>query len=143
MAMYHYRRFLTQGPKGFELGNFYHGGYEPFYVQPLTGPTVKSFRDIRLMTEVIRTEHAAVPCKWYFYRADLNPDRAGKHPYQDGQLVGFEAFLDPDLDPCEVYLHEYKKDEKGRELPGKMEIRYGDKRYGVLAIKTFSMGATK
>ncbi len=71
MAMYHYHRFLTLGPKGFksfgEAEGFSAGGVEPVYVQPLKGAEAKDFKDIRLMADVIRTEYAGVTAKWYFF----------------------------------------------------------------------------
>jgi S1-C subfamily serine protease len=141
MAMYHYRRFLAQGSKGFESANFFHGGVEPIYVQPITGPEVKTFKDVRVMTDVIRTEHAGVAAKWYFYRSDLNPQLQGKNKYKDYELIAFEIFVAHDQDPCEVYLHD-SKEINGRLLPTKMEIRHGDKRYAVLSLKDYKMAAT-
>jgi S1-C subfamily serine protease len=141
MAMYHYRKFLTQGQKGFESNNFTHGGVEPIYVQPLTGAEAKSFKDIRVMTDVIRTEHAGVTGKWYFYRNDLNPQLQGKSKYKDYELIAFEVFVAHDQDPCEVYLHD-AKEINGRLLPTKMEVRHGDKRFTVLTLRDFKMAAT-
>ena len=141
MAMYHYRRFLTMGPAGFESSNFYHGGMEPVYVQPITGPESKSFKDLRVMTEVIRTEHAGVSGKWYFYRSDYNPTLQGKTKYKDYELIAFEIFVVHEQDPCEVYLHESKEID-GRLLPTKMEVRNGDKRYAVLSLKEFKLDKT-
>jgi serine protease Do len=139
MAIYHYNRLLVLGPKGFE-GGYAHGGVEPVYVQPLTGPEAKSFSDVRVMAEVLRTEHAGVAAKWYFYRADLNPLLRGKAPYQEYELIAFETFVAHDQDPCEVYLHESKPVE-GRLLPTKMEIRHGDKRYCVLNVANWKLTA--
>ena len=137
MAMYHYRRFLTMGVKGFE--EFSAGGVEPVYVQPLVqGKDPIPFEKIRLMADVLHTEHSAVEGKWYFYRADLNPQFANKHPYPDYALIGFEITVAVQQNPCEVYLHEYKEVD-GRQEPGKMEVRNGDKRYGVLTIKDQKM----
>jgi serine protease Do len=138
MAMYHYRRFLTQGEKGFESKNFVHGGVEPIYVQPLSGPESKSYKDIRVNCEVIRTEHASVEGKWYFYRSELNPHSKDKLKYKENELVAFEIFVAKDQDPCEVYLHESKEID-GRLLPGKMEIRNGDKRYAILSLKDYRL----
>ena len=142
MAMYHYNRFLTLGTKGFDSNTGYsHGGTEPVYVQPISGPETKSFKDIRIMAEVIRTEYAGVAGKWYFYRSELNPQLAGNSKYKEYELIGFEIFVAHDQDPCEVYLHE-SKEINGRLLPGKIEVRHGDKRYAVLSIKEWKLGAT-
>jgi serine protease Do len=139
MALYHYRRFLTMGPKGFESGNFAHGGHEPFYPVPLDAKKM-SVKDARVMTEVIRTEHADVPAKWYFFRKDLNPQMQNP-PWPDGALIGFEVFITKDQDPCEVYLWDYKATD-GRMLPHKAEVRHADRRYAVLTLNTFQLSAT-
>jgi serine protease Do len=141
MAMYHYRRFLTLADKGFESNNFFHGGNEPIYVQPINGPESKSIKGLRVNCEVIRTEHAGVPAKWYFYRSELNPQLKDKPKYKDYELIAFEVFVLHEQDPCEVYLHE-SKEFNGRMLPTKMEIRNGDKRYAVLSLKDFKLGDT-
>jgi len=141
MAAYHYRRFLTQLQKGFEGNNFTHGGVEPIYVQPITGPETKSFKEIRVDCEVIHTEHAGVAGKWYFYRSELNPRLKDKAKYKEYELIAFEIFVSKELDPCEVYLHD-SREVDGRLLPGKMEIRNGDKRYAILSLKDWKLGAT-
>jgi len=139
MALYHWNRFLTLGPKGFDTENgFLHGGVEPIYVQPMTGDEVKSFAGIRVMAEVIRTEYAGVTGKWYFYRPELNPTLQEKTKYKDYELIAFEIFVAPDVDPCEVYLHD-SKEVDGRLLPGKIEVRHGDKRYVTLEIKDYKL----
>jgi S1-C subfamily serine protease len=142
MALYHYDRFLTLGPKGFDgADGYFHGGVEPIYVQPITGAESKKFADIRVMTEVIRTEYAGVAGKWYFYRSELNPQLANDRRYKDYELIAFEIFVAPDQDPCEVYLHD-SKEINGRLLPAKMEVRHGDKRYATLSIRDWKLGAT-
>src|SRR4029079_18148557 len=77
MALYQYKRFLTLGPAGSENDRCNHAGVEPVYFRPLTEPKEpkqkKKLEDYRVWAEVIRTEHADVPAKWYFYRRDLNP----------------------------------------------------------------------
>ena len=83
MALYQYKRFLTLGPKGSEGDKCQHAGMEPVYMNPVSGPP-KKFDEIRVWCEVVRTEHASVPSKWYFYRADLNRQMPGTGPYPDG-----------------------------------------------------------
>ena len=142
MAMYHYNRFLTLGPKGFDSeGGFVNGGVEPVYVQPIVGAEAKALKDVRVMADVIRTEYAGVAGKWYFYRADLNPQLQGKTKYKEYELIAFEIFVAKDQDPCEVYLHD-ARESNGRLLPGKLEVRHGDKRYSILDIKDWKLGAT-
>ncbi|MCE9533336.1 MAG: trypsin-like peptidase domain-containing protein [Planctomycetes bacterium] len=142
MAMFHWNRFLTLGPKGFDGTNgFFHGGSEPIYVQPITGNESTVFKDIRVMAEVIRTEYAGVAGKWYFYRSDLNPQLKDRTKYKDYELIAFEIFVAHDQDPCEIYLHE-SKEINGRLLPTKMEVRHGDKRYSILSLRDIKMAAT-
>ncbi len=124
MALYQFRRLLTAADKGFE-GGFSHGGMEPFYPMPADGVKPKSYRDIRMDTEVLQTEHAAVLAKWFF-----SP--------KDHGLLGFEAALSKDHDPCEVYLSDYKAVD-GRMLPHRVEVRHGGERWGVLTVKKYQL----
>jgi hypothetical protein len=143
MAFYHYRRFLTMGKKGFEGDNgFYHGGSEPVYVQSLKDPVAKAFKDVRVMAEVLRTEHAGVACKWYFYRDELNPQLAGKNKYKDYDLIAFELFVLPDFDPCEIYLHDIQEID-GRRLGAKWDVRWGDRRYAVISLDKYKLNEAK
>jgi hypothetical protein len=116
MALYQYHRLLTSGPKGFE-GGFGHGGREPFY--PL------SARDQRVDTEVLLTEHAAAQGKWYFALADQ-------------KMLGFELAVSKDDDPCEVYFSDYRPVD-GRQVPHRIEVRYGNDGYGVLTVKSYAL----
>ena len=124
MALYHYRRLLTMGAKGFEA-EFAHGGFEPFYPYPIDGSTPKSLAALRVDCEVLRTRHASVECKWYFDR-------------NDHMLLGVETFITKEGDPCEVYFQDYRSVD-GRQLPHRIEVRYGDKRYAVLTINHYSL----
>jgi S1-C subfamily serine protease len=131
MALYHYQRFLTMGPKGFE-GAFAHGGYEPYYPFPADGGAPRSLAALRVDCAVVNTKHGSVDCKWFFSR-------------KDGTLLGFETYLAKqgenleDRDPCEVSLYDYR-DVGGRKLPHKMEVRYRDKLYAVLTITGYTLG---
>jgi serine protease Do len=122
MALYQYRRLLVSGVKGFE-GQMSHGGTEPFYPQPLQGPPPKSLGELRVDTDVIATEHAGVTAKWYFDK-------------QDSRLLGAEIVSVRDEDPCELYFHDYKPVE-GRQLPQRIEVRYGNGRFGILTITNY------
>ena len=128
MALYQYRRLLTAGPKGFEQG-FNHGGFEPYYPTPLDGSKPKNYSDVRVDTEVLRTEHAAATGKWFFSQ-------------KDQRLLGAEITVIRDEDPCELYFSDYKKVD-GRELPHRIEVRYGNGFYGVFAIKSYQLAAGK
>lgn len=127
MAMYHLRRLLTEGIKGFERNPAY-GGWEPFYPYPSNGATPKSLRDLRVDTEVLRTEHGGVPVKWFFDK-------------KDQKLLGFEAYAEDKADPCEVYLAEFRPVD-GKLLPHRIEVRYGNERFATFTVKNFNL-ATK
>ncbi len=126
MALYHYQRFLAVGKKGFE-GEFLHGGSEPFY-PPAADPAPKGgLAATRVDTEVMRTRHGPVACKWYFGKADA-------------KLQGFEVYLTKDADPCEVFLSDYRDVGNGRQLPHRIECRHADKRYAVLNVARWTVG---
>jgi hypothetical protein len=127
MALYHYRRLLTLGAKGFEA-EFAHGGFEPFYPYPADGSVPKSLAALRVDCEVLRTRHASVECKWYFDR-------------KEHALLGVETYVTKDGDPCEVYFYDYK-DVDGRKLPHRLEVRFGDKQYAVLTINKYNLAKT-
>jgi S1-C subfamily serine protease len=124
-ALYQYRRFLTAGNTGFE-GGFTHGGVEPLYPP---SKDKKPLKDLRVDAEVIHTEHAAVPVRWYF-----SP--------KDHALLGFEVTVDKDDDPCEVFLSDYRMKD-GRMLPHRMEVRYGSDVYGAFTISDHKLTAGK
>ena len=126
LALYHYHRLLTVGPSGFE-GEFAHGGTEPFYPMPAEGSAPKSLAAQRVDCDVLRTRHGPVAAKWYYDR-------------KDRRLAGFEVFLSKDGDPCEVYLGDYRPVD-GRQLPHRLEVRYGDKRYAVLTVNKYTLKA--
>ena len=128
VGFYNWRRLMTVGSKGFE-GGFSHGGNEPFYPMPIDGSAPKNFKEIRVDTEVIRTEHASVDCKWYF-------------GLKDQRLLGFETYVGRNQDPCEVYFHDYKAVD-GRMLPHSIEVRHGDKRYALLKITKYQRSEAK
>ena len=126
MALYHFHRLLTVGPSGFE-GEFAHAGTEPFYPPPADGVAPKSLAALRVDCDVLRTRHGPVSAKWYYDR-------------KDHKLLGFEVLLTKDGDPCEVYLGDYKAVD-GRQLPHRFEVKYGDKRFGVLTVNKYTLKA--
>jgi S1-C subfamily serine protease len=127
-ALYQYRRLLTQGEKGFE-GGFSHGGHEPLYPPRPDGKQPDSLSELRVDTAVLLTEHAAMPVKWYFSQTDQT-------------LLGFEVTVDRADDPCEVYLSDYKAVD-GRRLPHRVEVRYGNGRFGAFTVKGYQLAAAK
>jgi len=138
MSLYQYKRFLTLGPKGSEGDKCNHAGMEPVYVMPADGSKPKKYEEVRVWAEVIRTEHADVPAKWYFYRGDLNPQFKGKDPYPEGALIAGEVSVDRTTDPCELYFADFQNT-GGKTLPHRMEVRNGDKRYAMFTIKNHQM----
>ncbi|HVK14962.1 MAG TPA: trypsin-like peptidase domain-containing protein [Gemmataceae bacterium] len=132
-AFYQYKHFLTLGPKSYETDKVQHAGVEPVYLFPADGSKPKKHDDVKVFAEVIRTEHAAVPAKWYFYKAAYNPQVTGMHPFPDGTLIFAEVQVDRASDPCELYFGGYK-DVGGKQLPTKVEVRNGDKRFAVFTV---------
>jgi len=124
LALYYYRQLLTLGEKGF-VGQFYHGGHEPFY-PPAAGKTPQ---DQRTDTEVMRTEEADINGKWFF-------------SLKDQSLLGFEVTVEDHDDPCEVYLSEYKMVD-GKMLPHRIEVRNGNETFGVFNVKSYQIGKAK
>jgi S1-C subfamily serine protease len=128
MALYLYRRLLVLGAAGFE-GQFSHGGREPVYLPPQNGKMPKNLQELRVDAEVLVTEHAAVNCKWYF-----SP--------KDQTLLGFEAAIDPEGDPCEVYLSDYRTVE-GRMMPFRIDVQFGNDKYGTFLVKRYQLSSSK
>jgi serine protease Do len=128
MALYHYRRLLTLGEKGFE-GQFAHGGHEPFYPPAPADAPPLSLNQLRVDTEMLTTEHAAIPAKWYFARTDQT-------------LLGAEVTVVKDEDPCELYFSDYRS-EGGKAMPYRLEVRYGNGKFGIFWIQSYQFAAAK
>lgn len=124
MAVYQLRHLLVEGLAGFGR-NVAHGGHEPFYPPRPDGTQPQRLGELRVDTEVLRTESAGVPAKWYFSR-------------EDGRLLGFEVFPENHADPCEVYLYDFRPT-SGGQLPHRWEIRFGDNRFGVLTVRNYNL----
>jgi S1-C subfamily serine protease len=125
MALFHYHRLLTEGLPGFKTAS--HGGTEPFYPYPTDGSTPKNLIDLRVDTDVLLTEYAGVPAKWYF-------------ALRDDKLLGFEVFVESNADPCEVYFSDYRE-VNGKQFPHRIEVRHGDTQFAVLTVKSVKMNA--
>ena len=52
-----------------------------------------------------------------------------------GHLLALEMFSDESSDPCEVYFRNYREVD-GRQMPGEMEVRFGDDLYGMFNFQT-------
>lgn len=135
VAMYHYRQLLAFGEKGF-IGEFSHGGTEPFYLLP-SDKERPDYPKLRIDCDVLRTKHAGVPAKWYFAQKE-DPERH----ITRGQMLGFEVTLDPEQDPCEVYLSGYQKVDD-RMLPGRIDVISADKHYATFAAITYKLEGVK
>jgi len=131
VALYQYRRMLVLGKKGFDPNDaeirpkFTHGGYEPIYPMPADGKAPDELRSLRVDCEVIRTS-GAYDGKFYFDK-------------KTGQLVAQETRMSKDEDPCELYFADFKAF-NGVQLPTRITCRYGDRRYGVLTVKNYTLG---
>lgn len=136
VALYQYKRFLTLGAKGSEGDKCHYAGMEPIYLMPADGSTPKDWNDVRVWCDVIRSDHADVGSKWYFFRRDLNP--TAKVAFPEGALIAAEVAVDRGSDPCELYFADFK-DVGGKTLPHLMEARYGDKRYATFQLKNHQM----
>jgi hypothetical protein len=136
VAMYQYRQMLAFGQKGF-VGEFIHGGMEPFYLLP--GDKERpDYAKLRVDCDVIRTKHAGVPGKWYFAQKDDPARKIAK-----GQLMGFEVDVPGEPpDPCEVYFGDYQKVD-GRMLPGRIDIVFADKHYATFSGITYKLEGVK
>jgi serine protease Do len=126
LALYQYRQLLAYGIKGF-VGEFSHGGVEPFY-PPLPSGEKVEYSKLRVDCDVIRTVHAGMAAKWYFSTKEETR----------GQLLGFEVWPEREEDPCEVYLADYREVE-GRKLPHRIEVHFGDKTYAVLNVNAWKL----
>ena len=124
VSLYQYRRLLNLAQKGFEQ-SFSHGGVEPVYPPRPDGSTPTRLMDLRIDCEVIRTKHGSTEAKWYF-----DP--------KNHQLIATEFTISKDEDPCELYFSNYQAVE-GRQLPGRIEVRHGDRKYGVLTITGYDL----
>jgi S1-C subfamily serine protease len=118
MALFHWRRFLTQKQAGFDAA-FFYAGQAPFY--PQANPKEMT------MADVIQTEYAATVCRWFF-----DP--------KDGKLLGSECWLLPDTDPCELTFLDYQTKD-GMSLPTKIAVRNTDREFAMLKIDTATLKA--
>ncbi|MGD0896675.1 MAG: trypsin-like peptidase domain-containing protein [Thermoguttaceae bacterium] len=109
-ALHLWRRLAVEGPQAF--GEVYYLGTAPW-----PGRDGLAFgRDAQ--TDVIVVSDRGVESRLYFDPVE-------------GDLLALERYPDEHADPCELYFSEYHEVD-GRFLPGRIEVRYGDDRYGVL-----------
>jgi S1-C subfamily serine protease len=109
-ALYLWRRLATEGLQHF--GELHYEG-----TSPLPGH--------ERLVDVLVGLHKGVECRFYFEPSD-------------GRLLALEMFADEDADPCEIYFSE-DREVAGRYWPGRMEIRYGDESFAILAIQEIAV----
>jgi serine protease Do len=136
MAMFQYRLLLAFGEEAFKAQLTY-GGIEPFYLPPPDQET-PDFKRLRVDCEVLRTHMPGVDCKWYFTMAEDKDRGLVKH-----QLVGCEASLNRDVDPCEICFLDYKPDSNRRLMPTRMVVRHKDDTYLEFNKLDFQLQAAK
>jgi len=129
-ALYQYRNLLMLNQKGFgENDNirpgFTHGGIEPFYPPAADGKMPADIAASRIDCEVLRTRKGGLEAKWYF-----SP--------KDHTLLGFESWFNKSEDPCEVFFYDYK-DAAGVKLPHRMVVRFADKTFATIAVRTYTL----
>jgi hypothetical protein len=109
-TLYLWRRLAVQGPEAY--GDVYYLG-----TVPLERPDN--------LADVIVGIHGGVECRFFF-------------DSEEGLLRAIEMFPTDDADPCEVYFSDYREVDQ-KWLPGRMEARVGDERYGVFPIDRFEL----
>ena len=112
-ALYLWRRLLVLGPERFGAVEFY--GTAPLIGHPG-------------LVEVLAGAYGGVDCQFF-----VEPI--------SGRLLVVEMFLRPDDDPCELYFADYREVE-GRDLPGRVEVRYGNNIYGAFKLSDISFQST-
>jgi S1-C subfamily serine protease len=102
-ALHFWRRLAVEGPKGFD--EIYYLG-----TAPLAGREG--------LADVLVAGYRGIECWFYF-----DPG--------SGDLLALEMYPAQESDPCELSFSGYRQVD-GRSLPGRIEVRVGEQRYGVL-----------
>ncbi len=110
VAMHLWHRLISAGPDKF--GEVYYLG---------TAPTGVS----RDPMDVLVATYDVVETRFYF-----DP--------KTGHLVCMEMFSASDEDPCEIYFEDYREVD-GTQLPHKLDVRFGDKKVGVLSVEKYEL----
>jgi hypothetical protein len=110
-ALFLWRRLLVTGPEQF-------GAVEYYGTAPLAGHPG--------LIEVLVGTYGGVECQFW-----VDPT--------SGRLLLLEMFLRGDDDPCELYFADYREVE-GRDLPGRLEVRYGNDVYGAFKLDRVELG---
>ncbi len=108
-ALHLWRRLAVFGPAKF--GDVSYVGTAPLVGHPD-------------LVDVLLGIHGGVECRFYFDREEAN-------------LLAIELFPEEDADPCEIYFSEYHEGD-GRQLPHRMEVRFGDELFHTFPVETFA-----
>jgi S1-C subfamily serine protease len=65
-------------------------------------------------------------------------ESVGYFDAESGALLALEVYLQADADPCEIYFGQFREDSHGI-LPGRMDVRFGDRLYAVIHIDRWTM----
>ena len=111
-ALYLWRRLLVLGPEQF-------GAVEYYGLAPLAGR--------QGLFEVLTGTYGGVECRFF-----VDPISS--------RLLAMEMYLRADDDPCELHFGDYREVE-GRDLPGRIEVRYGNDVYGSFKFENVELTA--
>jgi serine protease Do len=109
-ALYLWRRLLVRGPEEF-------GSVEYYGTLALEGHAG--------LVDMITGKFGGVECNFLVDSTS-------------GHLLVVELYLNADDDPCELHLADYRAVD-GREVPGRMLVRYGDNVYGLFTFAEVSL----
>jgi hypothetical protein len=104
-ALYLWRRLLVMGPEDF-------GSIEYYGTLPLEGHAG--------LVDMLTGKFGVVECGFLVDSTS-------------GHLLAVELYLHQDADPCELHFADYRAVD-GREVPGRMLVRYGDNLYGLFTF---------
>ncbi|MBC8875476.1 MAG: trypsin-like peptidase domain-containing protein [Planctomycetes bacterium] len=112
VTLHLWQRLLTVGPK--QYGEVYYLGTVPVL-------------DREGLYDVLVATHDVVEARFLF-----DPE--------SGHLVGIEMFSDSSVDPCEVYLEDYR-DVGGRQVPHSFVVRKGENIFAEFKVETVELTA--
>ena len=123
-ALYQVRQLFQKGGSGF-VGDTSHGGMEPCYPPQEKDP--EDWSAVRIDTEVLRVALGGVESKLFF------------QPGAEGYLlVGLEATLDRDEDPCEIHFGDYRPVD-GKLLPFRIQVSHAGRPYCRLEVQSWDL----
>jgi S1-C subfamily serine protease len=111
VALAMWRRFLRQGPEGFDDLTYWGTAPVPGYDG---------------LADVLVGSYGGVECRFHF-----DP--------QQGELILLETWPEEDTDPCEVYFDDYRE-VQGCMLPHRIEVRVGERLYQTIDCKQYVFG---